>query len=99
MSKRKLVTGILTGAAIGGLVTLFDKETRKYTVNKLNTVKSGSSYWIQNPSEAVHKLRMTLDKVSENFPDGAANVINALETAEKQLEKVAGNKETKELEQ
>ncbi|MFC3041237.1 YtxH domain-containing protein [Virgibacillus xinjiangensis] len=101
MGKRRLLTGILTGAAVGGIVTLFDKQTREYTTEKLHTVKENSSYWAQHPSEAVHNVRTALDKFSESFPDNASNVLSALESAERQLEKVSGNRngEVKQLEE
>ncbi|OZU87733.1 hypothetical protein CIL03_15315 [Virgibacillus indicus] len=98
MGKRKLFLGVAIGAAAGGLVTLFDKETRDYTKEKFNTAKASSSYFIQNPSEAVHNVRTAFDTFNQNFASGADSAINALEQVENTLEKVANKSEPKRIE-
>ncbi|MBP1970621.1 gas vesicle protein [Virgibacillus natechei] len=87
MGKRKLFIGIITGAAIGGFAALLDRETRNYTKNKINSMKRSTGNIVNNPSEAVHNVRIALDKFNENFPSGATSVMNALEQVENTLDK------------
>lgn len=98
MSKRKLCLGIITGAAAGGLVTLFDKDTRHYAKSKLTTVKSGTTYIVKNPSETVHTIRVVLNKFSDNLSSGSSNLMNALEQVEDTLEKVSNKNDNSEIE-
>ncbi|UJL47294.1 YtxH domain-containing protein [Virgibacillus sp. NKC19-16] len=95
MSKRKLFLGVVTGAVVGGLVTLFDRETRHYAKNKLTTVKSGTTYMVKNPSETVHNMRVALNKLNDNLSSGSSNLMNALEQVEGSLEKVSTKSESK----
>lgn len=98
MGKRKLLLGITAGAAVGGLLMLLDRETRRYTKTKWNDTKSGSAYVVKNPSEVVRKARLALGNLNENFPSGATNVINALEQVENQLDRFTSKNETKHIE-
>lgn len=98
MGKRKLLIGMVAGAVAGGLVTLFDKETRVYTSGKLSGVKSGISYVTKNPSEAVHQLQETFDAISEKFTSGTESAINALDQVQQTLGKVENKTEVKEIE-
>lgn len=97
MGKRKLILGVTAGAVIGGVVALFDRETRDFAKDKLATAKSGSSYVINNPSEAIHNLRNTFDQLNQTLSSGAANAINALEQVETTLDKVTNKNEVKEI--
>ena len=36
MGKRKILTGIILGASVGGLVTLFNREARDYAKDGLS---------------------------------------------------------------
>lgn len=98
MGKRKLVLSVMTGAVVGGLAALFDKETRTYTKNKLRSAKNSSSYFLQNPSEAVHNVRVAFDTFNKNFASGAENTINALEQVENSLDKLTNKNETDRIE-
>ncbi|MEC5424173.1 YtxH domain-containing protein [Virgibacillus sp. C22-A2] len=93
MGKRKLVLGILAGAVVGGLTTLYDRETRAYTRYKLSTMRSRSKYLIKNPSKAVHNMRTTFDTLNQNFTSGVESVINVLEQVEETFEKVTNKNE------
>ncbi|MFA1822078.1 YtxH domain-containing protein [Virgibacillus oceani] len=98
MGKRKLVLSIAAGAVVGGLVALFDKETRTYSKHKLGSVKRSSSYMLKNPSEAVHNVRTAFDTFNKNFASGAENTINALEQVENSLDKLTNKNRTDRIE-
>ncbi len=98
MGKRKLLISMATGAIVGGLISLFDKETRNYTKGKLSSVKSTASYAIKNPSEAVHQLQDTFDAMSEKFTTGTESAINAFDQVQQTLGKIENKTEGKEIE-
>ncbi|MBR7795231.1 MAG: YtxH domain-containing protein [Bacillota bacterium] len=98
MGKRKLFLGVMIGATVGGLVTLFDKDTRSYSKEKLSTAKSGTSYLMKHPSEAVHSIRTAFDTFNRNFTTGAEKTIDALEQVEATLDKVANKNEANRIE-
>jgi gas vesicle protein len=51
MVKSKLVPAILVGAAVGAVVSMFDKNTRDHTVQTASKVKETVSYYSQNREE------------------------------------------------
>ncbi|WP_152656770.1 YtxH domain-containing protein [Oceanobacillus sp. CFH 90083] len=98
MGKRKIILGVVAGAVAGGAVALLDKEARSYACKKVKDVKSASSYYISNPSEAIQGLQSTVDKVNQVFESGSANAMNALEQVEQTLDKVTNKFSGKEIE-
>jgi len=88
MGKRKLVSGIVVGAIVGGVVALFNKEARHYAKDKMASVKGQTCYIIKHPSDAVRSARIALDEFNETVTSGAENTINALEQVEQTLDKV-----------
>lgn len=98
MGKRNLLIGIITGAVIGGAVSLFNRETRDYVKTKCGEVKANSSYYVKNPSEAVYKARETVETFNRALSSGADNAINALEQVGDTLEKFTKSPDTKRIE-
>ncbi|MGP4108187.1 YtxH domain-containing protein [Virgibacillus sp. L01] len=97
MGKRNVLFGVLMGAIVGGLVSLFNNDARNYTKLKMNYAKNRSGYYMKHPSEAVRSARDSFDKFNKEFSSGAENAINALEQVENTLDKFA-NKDQKDLE-
>ncbi|WP_156645670.1 YtxH domain-containing protein [Lentibacillus sp. JNUCC-1] len=87
MGRNKLLTGILLGAAVGGLAMLFDRETREYTGRKLSAAKTSTVNCVKNPSNTVMQLRTTVDKYNTAFVQNAEQAINALEQVGETIEK------------
>lgn len=92
MGKRKLCTGIILGAVIGGLISLVNKDARLYAKGKLQTTANHTKYYLKNPSEAVSNIRLSFDEFSKTFSSGAESTINALEQIEDTLDKVIKKK-------
>lgn len=92
MGRRKLCTGIILGAVVGGLISLTNQDARSYAKGKLSTTKNYTKYYIKNPSEAVRSIRMSFDEFNKSFTSGAENTINALEQIEDTLDKVIKKK-------
>ncbi|HEX6593017.1 MAG TPA: YtxH domain-containing protein [Bacillota bacterium] len=97
MGKRKLFTGIIVGAVVGGLTSLVDREVREYTKNKCSAIKATSGYYIKHPSEAIRNARVTFDQFNQTVSTGVENTINALEQVEEALDTVTNT--TKKLDQ
>src|SRR5699024_11478395 len=57
---RKLITGIIVGASVGGLVTLFNQEARDYAKEGLYDLKDKATNYIENPSTAIIKVKDTV---------------------------------------
>lgn len=93
MGKRKLLSGVIIGAIVGGVTALFNKEARDYAKGKIVSAKEQTTYFIKHPSNAVRNARVTLDQLNETFTSGAENTINALEQVEQTLEKVVKKKD------
>ncbi|HSI68006.1 MAG TPA: YtxH domain-containing protein, partial [Planococcus sp. (in: firmicutes)] len=53
MSQNKLFTGLLVGAAVGIVVSLFDRNTRNDVMQKSKKVGSNVQYYASNKDELV----------------------------------------------
>ncbi|MEJ8777461.1 YtxH domain-containing protein [Pseudogracilibacillus sp. ICA-222130] len=83
MGKRKLLTGIIAGAAIGGIVSLCNKETRTYAKDSLEQLKDNVTNCVTNPSDVIDQMKETVQSVSsfvENNVDGAVNALEQVES-------------------
>ena len=96
MSNRKLFRGIVIGAVVGGLVTLLDRETRTYTLEKLKDTQSKTSYYVKNPSVAIHGLRENYQQFSEQLVSGVNSTIQMLGQLQEILDSVNQTEEQQE---
>jgi|SRR5699024_1484929 len=98
MGKRNLLIGVISGAIVGGVVSLFNKNTRNYVKTKCDEAKVSSSYYVKNPSEAIHKAKQKVDSFNHTFSSGADNALNALEQVGDTLEKFTKPSDTESIE-
>lgn len=89
MGKNKLMIGMLTGAIIGGLITLTDKTTRQYTKGKMQDATSKTKEFLNNPSEAIRSTQATFNQFNDTLQNGADSAVNALEQVETTLDKLS----------
>ncbi|HAM80344.1 YtxH domain-containing protein [Ornithinibacillus bavariensis] len=89
MGKRRLITSMVIGAAVGGVVALCDWETRNYSKHKLRIIRDKSSNFIHNPTQGIRNARIAVEEFSESFSYQAQNAMNALEQVENSLEKLS----------
>lgn len=92
MGKETLLKGILTGAIVGGLITLCDKETRSYVTNQLQKCGSKANYYAKHPSEAMQKLNQSYTKCSEQLSSGLTTALEMLNQLENTTSKLENNK-------
>ncbi|HLS61723.1 MAG TPA: YtxH domain-containing protein [Virgibacillus sp.] len=88
MGKNKLLTSIIVGGVVGGLVALRDKETRSYTTAKFDSVKRKCRQLKNNPSMVVAQVRTSIDECNERLTEGVDRTINALEQVEDTVDKL-----------
>ncbi|GGA89110.1 YtxH domain-containing protein [Ornithinibacillus halotolerans] len=88
MGKRRLMSSIAIGAAIGGIAALFDWETRNYTKHKLSVAKNKSTEIIKNPVLSVHNARVAMEEFSESLTYQTENAANALQQVENSLARI-----------
>ncbi|MDM8147010.1 YtxH domain-containing protein [Priestia megaterium] len=101
MGKRnKLVEGIVIGAIIGGVVSLFDKETRSSVIQGSKKLKDKTTTLIQHPElvtdtvkEKYETIRTTIEQVSEDVSFVAGKVEKLKETTPQVMEIVNDTKE------
>ncbi|WP_035512724.1 hypothetical protein [Halalkalibacillus halophilus] len=75
--------GIVAGALIGFIVSLFKKEERTYILNQSKGAKQHLSYYYQNPSTAIHQVRVKLNQAVTSTD----KLVNQLDEIETKLEK------------
>lgn len=97
MGKQKLYLGMLLGAVAGGLASLYDKETRSYTKQRLQQAKGTTSYYLKHPTDAIRNVQSACNQFSQKFNENADNAINALEQVEDTLDKITKKDEPKEI--
>lgn len=93
MGRRKLLTGIILGAIVGGLAALTNKEARTYAKTKLQSSKEATKHYLKNPSEAVKNVKTSFDQFNQSFTRSADSTINALEQIEETLDKFINNQD------
>lgn len=67
MSQNKLLTGLLVGAAVGVIVSLFDRNTRNDVMNKSKKATSNAKYYAQNRDELVSSAKQQAEKVQNLY--------------------------------
>ncbi|ASN06903.1 hypothetical protein [Virgibacillus necropolis] len=93
MQNNKLVYGIIIGALVGGLTTLFDRETRSTTKMQYFNTKRKTNYYLKHPSEAVRKARVACNQFNDTFNSSADTAINTLEQVEQTIDKMQNKKD------
>lgn len=84
---KKLWVGILAGAAIGGAITLLDRETREKTVQKASNLKTDVQYLYYNRGEVKEKAQGNMSKIQ-------GLIENVMENKDFYLEKIAELRES-----
>ncbi|MCP3029071.1 YtxH domain-containing protein [Halobacillus sp. A5] len=88
MGETKLLKGIAAGALIGGAVMLFDKNTRQYVMNKSKGAGVSCQNYLQQPSEAIHAVRLSYESFSKKLNKGIDDILVLLNKAEEALNKI-----------
>ncbi len=87
MGKRKIISHIVIGAALGAVVSLFNKETRTYAKDKITVLKDQINEVKEHPDKAVRSLRTAVEKVNQTLASGAENMLQGLDKIEDKFDK------------
>jgi len=88
MGKRKLLTGIIVGASIGGLVSLLNEDARKYAQAKLAESRDSLAYYAKNPTSAINSIRQSVTTFNRMVESNTSGAVHTLEQVEQSLNKV-----------
>lgn len=88
MGKRRLITGIVSGAIIGGIISLFNADARTYARKKLSDTRDVTAHVVNNPTETVRSLKQSVEQLNNRVATESTNALNALEQIEDTLDKV-----------
>lgn len=87
MGKRRLWTGIISGAVLGGLVTLFNQDTRSYLKDTAEKTYDQANHYMKHPEVGVDKVRQGVVSLNKMVTDNTDSAMNALSQAESTLQK------------
>lgn len=88
MGKKTLLTGIVVGASLGGLVSLLNEDARNYAKETITQSRNSLSHYAKNPAETVNAVRQKVQSINSTIENNADGAINALEQVENTLNKV-----------
>ncbi|WP_033542334.1 YtxH domain-containing protein [Planococcus sp. CAU13] len=77
MSQNKLMTGLLVGAAVGVIISLFDRNTRNDVMQKSKRVSENAKYYASNKDElksAVQQQATRFQNLYERVSEDASYV-------------------------
>lgn len=87
MGKRGLCTGIIVGAAVGGLVSLFNSETRTYVKESSGKLAEGASFYASNPDLAVNQVKKAVTTVNQAITSNTDSAMNVLDQVDGSIQK------------
>lgn len=77
----------MIGASIGGIVSLFCKDTRNYVQEKSEKVYDCAAYYMNHPVEGVQKVRQSVTTVEQLVSTNANSAVRAIDQVENSLQK------------
>lgn len=95
MSQNKLMTGLLVGAAVGVIVSLFDRNTRNDVMQKSKKASENAKYYASHKDElksAVQQQASKFQNLYERVSDDASYVgdkVNELKELTPQVKEMA----------
>ena len=75
MSKSKLFKSILVGAAVGAVVSMFDRKTREHTIETTKKFKNTVVYYAKNFDEVQHLIEQKVEATKEVYDKASDNII------------------------
>lgn len=88
MGKRTFWASVVLGAAVGGAVSILNKNARKYAKNTALTVLENLTFYYKNPTIGFQEVKATIDSFNEVFTNTTESAVNVLEKAETTINKV-----------
>lgn len=82
MGKRTLWTGIILGATIGGLISLFNENARNYAKDSVTASLENTTFYSKNPEIAFKEIKRKITYVNNLVTESTDNALNAIEQVE-----------------
>lgn len=82
MGKKTFIKGIVIGAVVGGLVTLYDRDVRSYVKTASCNCLERTKTIVKNPTQALECVQSGLESLEENMEKGLNKVEDTLEQLE-----------------
>lgn len=74
MTKSKLIPAVLIGAAVGAVVSMFDRTTREHTIETAKKAKETVAYYAQNSDELQRLVDSKLGEVQSLVSSAEQNI-------------------------
>lgn len=88
MGKRTLLTGIIVGASIGGLISLLNNDARNYAKDSISKSCNMLTNYVKNPTDAVKTIRQSVVSLNNLMENNTKSAVNTLNQVENSLNKV-----------
>lgn len=95
MGKRNLITGVVLGAVVGGVVSLTKKDTREYVNEQISLAKEQIGYIVGNPSQSIRSLQTILVETAESAASSLDGTLNAVDQVENTINEIRGEDQKK----
>lgn len=87
MGKRTFWTGVVAGALIGGVVSLMNKNARKYAKEASLTTLENVTFYYKNPSIGLQEMKSSMDRFKLTVSETVDASVNALEQVETTMDR------------
>ncbi len=87
MGGRNFWTAVISGAILGGLISLSNKDAREYAKALASNTGEKVVYFANNPAEFIGNLKETAELIDEKVSQNRESAFNALEQVDKTINK------------
>lgn len=82
MGKKTLWTGVILGATVGGLISLFNKNARNYVKSSATASLENATFYSKNPEIAFKEIKTKITSINNLVTESTDDAINAIEQVE-----------------
>lgn len=93
MGKRTLWTGVILGAAVGGMISLLNEDARNYAKTTATASLENMTFYSKNPEVAIKEIKAKVTDLGDVLSESTNNAINAIEQVENTVVKVTKPKQ------
>jgi hypothetical protein len=89
LMKSKFTLGLTIGATVGGLISLYDAQTRHHVRGSLMRAGSETMFYLRNPGVFVDDVKTSYAKVATSLSTTADKGLRGVEEVQHALQKVS----------
>ncbi|SNZ16207.1 hypothetical protein SAMN05421503_2888 [Terribacillus aidingensis] len=87
--KSKFTLGLTIGATVGGLISLYDAQTRRHVRGSMMRAGSETMFYLRNPGVFVDDVKTSYAKVATSLSTTADKGLRGVEEVQHALQKVS----------